>query len=421
MLRSKSLLGILAFLKPYWVGTTLAITLLLFNIALELFLPRISGSAINQLRYAIATNTPYEPWGLAELFLAVAFERSCVAFCLGRIRNRLVQGTLKDIRAAYFDAVQGLSFTYHDKTNTGELISRGTADISRLQEFIFACLFLGIDISIAMIMTVVLITFISPLAGLATICTLGPTVGLIVYYARLLNPKWRKIQDLHGELTTVIQENIAGVRVVKAFAREPDEIAKFRERRDIFVGTVLETVNYWAGRVPMAQFIFGSEHAADSLDLRHAGDFRAFAGRKSRDDHLLPDGHRRAHGADRPVREHHPKRERECRARDGSARGAAEDVERHGRAFGQDGRGRAGRLRARLVSVPGRKRAGRAGRFVRRAAGTDHRHRWRDRRREEHAGPSHSPLLRSRFRRCAYQRHRCPANSSCAGCAGRSA
>ena len=259
--RSKNLLGILSFLKPYWIGATLAITLLLFNISLEMFLPRIWGSAINQLRDQlrdhVATNPPFNPWGLAALFLAVAFERSCVGFCLGRIRNRLVQSTLKDLRAAYFDAVQGLSFAYHDKTNTGELISRGTADISRLQEFLFACLFLGIDISIAMVMSIILITFISVPAGIATLCTLGPTVGLIIYYARILNPKWRKIHDLHGDLTTVIQENIAGVRVVKAFARETDEIAKFRAQRDRFVATVLDTVNYWASRVPKAQFIFG--------------------------------------------------------------------------------------------------------------------------------------------------------------------
>jgi ATP-binding cassette subfamily B protein len=156
--RSKSLLGILSFLRPYWIGTTLTIGLLLFNIALEMLLPRIWGSAINQLRYHVATKQPFDPWGPAELFLAIAFERACVGFCLGRMRNRLVQGVLKDIRAAYFDAVQGLSFAYHDKTNTGELISRGTADISRLQEFIFACVFLGIDISIAMTVTIILIT-----------------------------------------------------------------------------------------------------------------------------------------------------------------------------------------------------------------------------------------------------------------------
>ncbi|MCE0522035.1 MAG: ABC transporter ATP-binding protein/permease [Methylacidiphilales bacterium] len=255
--RPRNLLGVLSFLKRYSGSVALAIGLLLFNIGLEMTLPRISGTAINQLRAAVTTNTPYNPWFLAKVFIGLALLRSVVGFVLGRIRNRVVQNTLKDLRAAYFDAVQRLSFAYHDKTNTGELISRGTADISRLQEFLFACLFLGIDITVAMISTIILITWISPIVGLTTFLTLAPTVGLIIYYARKLHPQWRKVHDLHAEMTTVIQENVAGVRVVKAFAREPDEVSKFRARRDEFMTTVFNTVNYWAGRVPMAQFIFG--------------------------------------------------------------------------------------------------------------------------------------------------------------------
>jgi ATP-binding cassette subfamily B protein len=255
--RSKNLLGVLSFLKRYRLGASIAITLLLGNIALEMTLPRISGTAINELRGASSNHTPYDPWHFVEWYLGLVFVRACLGFVLGRLRNRIVQGTLKDLRAAYFDAVQRLSFTYHDKTNTGELISRGTGDIARLQEFFFACLFLGIDIAVAMIVTVILIAWISPLAGLATFLTLVPTVGLIAYYARQLHSQWREVHDLHGEMTTVIQENIAGVRVVKAFARERDEISKFRERRDAFMNRFFQTVNYWAGRVPMAQFIFG--------------------------------------------------------------------------------------------------------------------------------------------------------------------
>jgi len=255
--RPRNLLGVLSFLKRYPGSVALAIGLLLFNIGLEMTLPRISGTAINWLKDSVTSGTPYHPWGLAGLFVGLALIRSMVGFALGRIRNRVVQATLKDIRAAYFDAVQRLSFAYHDKTNTGELISRGTADIFRLQEFLFACVFLGIDISVAMSVSIILIAWISPLAGLVTFLTMAPTVGLIVYYARKLHPQWRKVHDLHGGMTTVIQENIAGVRVVKAFARESDEVTKFRDRRDEFMTTVLNTVNYWAARVPMAQFIFG--------------------------------------------------------------------------------------------------------------------------------------------------------------------
>jgi ATP-binding cassette subfamily B protein len=255
--RSQNLLGILSFLKRYAAGTSCAVSLLLFNIGLEMVLPRISREAINELGLALKTHTLFLPWRLAELFVAVALVRAIAGLFLGRLRNRLIQAVLKDLRAAYFDAVQRLSFAYHDKSNTGELISRGTADIARLQEFLFACLFLGIDISVAMVVTVVLIAVASPVAGLITFLTLAPTVGLIAYYARLLHPQWRKVHDLHAEMTVVIQENIAGVRVVKAFAREEDEIAKFTARRDAFLETLLRTVHYWSGRVPMAQFIFG--------------------------------------------------------------------------------------------------------------------------------------------------------------------
>jgi ATP-binding cassette subfamily B protein len=255
--RSRNLLGVLSFLKPYKASVTLAVGMLLVNIGLEMTLPRVSGTAINQMHHAIDTGTPYLPWTMAGLFVGLALLRSALGFTMGRLRNRLVQATLKDIRSTYFDAVQRLSFAYHDKTNTGELISRGTSDINRLQEFLFACLFLGIDIAVAMVVTIILIAWISPICGLITLVTLVSTVSLIVYCARQLHAHWRKTHDLNAEMTTTIQENIAGVRVVKAFARERDEVSKFRGRRDAFVAQFLATVNYWAGRVPMAQFIFG--------------------------------------------------------------------------------------------------------------------------------------------------------------------
>jgi ABC-type multidrug transport system fused ATPase/permease subunit len=255
--RSKNLLGVLTFLMRYRVSAAFVVGLLLVNIAIEMALPRVSAAAINAMDHAVRLKLPLNPWKFAALFCGLALARAIIGFGLGRLRNRTIQNTLQDIRAAYFDAVQRLSFAYHDKTNTGELITRGTADIMKLQDFLFACLFLGIDISVAMVTTVILIAVISPWCGLATFLTLAPTVGLIAFYARRLHPQWRQVQDLHAEVTTVIQENIAGVRVVKAFAREDDEISKFRGKRDLFVSKLLQTVNYWAGRVPLAQLIFG--------------------------------------------------------------------------------------------------------------------------------------------------------------------
>jgi ATP-binding cassette subfamily B protein len=248
---------VLGFLARYRRMAAAAVGLLFFNISMEMALPYVSGQAINQLQAAAKNHLPLDPWRMAEIFFALAAVRAAGAFTAGRVRNFLVQSTLKDLRAAYFNAVQRLSFSYHDKTNTGELISRGTGDITRLQEFLFACLFLGFDISLAMIATVFLIARISLLCGIVTFLAITPALALIHYYARRLHPRWRKVHDLHGALTTTIQENIAGVRVVKAFAREKDEITKFTGRQGTLLDHALSTAGYWASRVPMAQFIFG--------------------------------------------------------------------------------------------------------------------------------------------------------------------
>ena len=90
-----------------------------------------------------------------------------------------------------------------------------------------------------------------------TLAAMIPTIAAMAFFAARLQPRWRQVHERHGEMSTVLQENIAGVRVVKAFARESREIARFRERRDAFLRELHDTVNYWAARVPFAQFLFG--------------------------------------------------------------------------------------------------------------------------------------------------------------------
>src|SRR5262249_36001771 len=147
-----------------------------------------------------------------------------------------------DIRSAIYNALQRLAFTYHDKTNTGELISRATTDVWRLQDFLPACLLLSVDIVVSLTLTVGLIFSINPVLGWVAVGTVVPTVGLIGFFATKLRPQWRHVHDLHGAMTTVIQENIAGVRVVKAFAREQAQIDRFRGKKESYLDYLLATV-----------------------------------------------------------------------------------------------------------------------------------------------------------------------------------
>jgi ATP-binding cassette subfamily B protein len=253
----RSLVATLAFLGRYPGRVSACIGLLLINISIEMTLPQIIGSAITNLRWHMEWGAEFPRLSYVALFLSLVLIRTAVGHLLGPTRNRLVQRTLNDVRNAIYDAMQRLSFAYHDKTSSGELISRSTTDVWRLQEFFFASLLMAIDIAVSLVLTIVLISFVSPRLALITIGTVFPTALLLGYYARKLQPQWRKVHDLHGEMTTVVQENIAGVRVVKAFARENSEIQKFTRKRDIYLDTMMRTVTYWSTRVPVAQFLFG--------------------------------------------------------------------------------------------------------------------------------------------------------------------
>ena len=255
--KTRNLLGVLPFLWRYPRAIALTVGILLVIISIELTLPQIIGRAVSDLRLHLRGESIFDPRFYVMIFLSLVLIRAGLGFLLGPIRNKLIQTALGDIRAAIYDSLQRLAFSYHDKTNSGELISRSTADVFRLQDFFFACLLLSFDIVVSLIAIIWLIWMASPVLALITVGTAAPTIALIAFYASKLRPQWRLVHDQHGAMTTVIQENIAGVRVVKAFAKEHAQVEKFREKKQVFLNTLLQTVNYWAARVPFAQFIFG--------------------------------------------------------------------------------------------------------------------------------------------------------------------
>ncbi|HAB15676.1 MAG TPA: ABC transporter ATP-binding protein [Verrucomicrobiota bacterium] len=252
----RSLASLLPFLRrrPGWVAASLG--LLLINIAIELSLPQILGNAITRLG-DVANSEPFSLREAVVLFLSLVVLRTLIGMILGPVRNATVQRTLGDVRAAVYDALQRQTFGWHDNVRTGELISRASTDIGRLQEFFFVCLLFAVDVVAGLIGTVWLVFAASALLGWITLAAMVPTVFALGFFAVRLQPRWRKVHDRHSAMSTVIQENIAGVRVVKAFAREPAELAKFQAKKVAFLTELTSAVNYWAARVPFAQFIFG--------------------------------------------------------------------------------------------------------------------------------------------------------------------
>ncbi|MCW5557808.1 MAG: ABC transporter ATP-binding protein [Verrucomicrobiae bacterium] len=253
---ARALWEIVRFLGRRPGAIAVSVGLLLVNIGIELYLPQIPGDAIT----ALGQPEPPPGFSLSRSVLALmalVTLRAGIGLFLGPLRNLTAQRTLGDIRSAVYDALQRRAFSWHDNARTGELISRASTDVGRLQEFIFVCLLFSVDIAAGVLGTLALVFALSPLLGGLTLLALAPTVAAMGFFAVRLQPRWRRVHDRHGAMSTVIQENIAGVRVVKAFAREAAQVARFRERRDDYLRELLDAVNYWAARVPFAQFVFG--------------------------------------------------------------------------------------------------------------------------------------------------------------------
>lgn len=253
---ARALWGVVKFLghRPGWVA--LSIGLLLVNISIELSLPQILGNTITQLGRGGVGQSKSLAWAVGTFFGLVTI-RTLVGILLGPIRNRTAQETLGDIRSAVYEALQRQSFSWHDNARLGELISRAGTDVGRLQEFVFVCLLFSVDLLVGLAGSWVLIFLLSPVLGWLALASMGPTVLCMGLFAVRLQPRWRVVHDRHSAMSTVVQENIAGVRVVKAFARESAEVLKFRRMRDDYLLELFRTIEYWSTRVPFAQFVFG--------------------------------------------------------------------------------------------------------------------------------------------------------------------
>jgi ATP-binding cassette subfamily B protein len=253
----RDLRRVVAYLGRYPVAVAASLGLLLTILALEMAIPQVVGLAVDALRAALARGE--RDFGIgtyAWLLAAMALARAALAIVLGPIRNRLIQRVLADIRLDVLQAIHRLTFSYHDRMKSGELISRATTDVWRLQDFLFACLFLSLDVVVAILTTLVLIFFVSPVLGAVALLTIFPTLGLIALFAHKLQPQWRKVHDLHSAMTTVVQENVAGVRVVRAFAQEQAETGRFRAKKEEYLSHFKRTLTGWAVRVPLAQFVY---------------------------------------------------------------------------------------------------------------------------------------------------------------------
>jgi ATP-binding cassette subfamily B protein len=163
----------------------------------------------------------------ALLIVAFAVLRGVFSFVQSFMAEKTSQGVAFDLRNAIFEKVQRLSFSYYDQNQTGQLMIRATDDVERLRTFIAQGLILTVQSFLLLIGALIILALTNWQLTLVILPLLPIALVLFMVFGRLSQPLFAIVQSKLAALNAILQENLAGIKVVKAFAREPYEAQRF--------------------------------------------------------------------------------------------------------------------------------------------------------------------------------------------------
>ncbi len=212
------------FVGPYrWVAILLILTVIL-PVVMELVVPRALNYIIDQ---GIGPGDMGAIWRGSGIMLATALTGAIATLGQGVCRALLAQGLAYDMRNKLFAHIQTYSFANLDKMKTGQLMTRLSSDVDLVRGFVSHGLSLFLRASLMLIGSVTMMFIIDQRLALITLVVLPLAGFLIRQLMRLAQPLFMVVQTKLSDLNTAVQENLAGVQVVKAFVREHFEIERF--------------------------------------------------------------------------------------------------------------------------------------------------------------------------------------------------
>lgn len=176
--------------------------------------------------------------------------------------ERMSQSVAYDFRSEIFAKISRLSFSYHDKNQTGQLMIRATDDVEKVRLFIGQGLLMTLQAFVLLIGAIVILWFTNQALTLVVLPILPVALAVFMVFGAITQPLFSEVQKRISRLNTVLQENMAGLKVVKAFAREPHEQGRFDQAADAVLAQQLKVSRIFAFLFPLIFLIMNLGQAA---------------------------------------------------------------------------------------------------------------------------------------------------------------
>lgn len=250
----KTLLRLMIYVRPNAKWVFIAVSIMIVATICDLIAPWVLSEIFDE---GIGKRDMSLVMWLTLSLIGIQALKSIGMFVQGYLQELVGQNVVFQLRGELYAHLQRLSFSYYDRAQTGQLMSRMTGDIDSVKNFVgfgAMSLFTGMLTFLGTIIFMLTMQWQVTVISLITI----PFILFVLWrFNKNVGPAWSKIREQMGRLTTTLQENISGIRVVKSFATEGVEQQKFAQRNEQSFETNMERAKLEAKSFPLMGFYGG--------------------------------------------------------------------------------------------------------------------------------------------------------------------
>jgi ATP-binding cassette subfamily B protein len=188
--------------------------------------------------------------GAGALVVLFAVLRGLFSYIQTYMNERVGQSIAFDMRNDLFAKIQRLSFSYHDKNQTGQLMVRATDDVEKVRLFLAQGLLMAVQAVVLLVSAIVILFFTNAKLTLVVLPILPLVFVLMMLLGRQMQPIFTVVQTRLSALNTTLQENLAGIKVIKAFVREPEQRTRFNRQADDLMEQQIKVSRFFSIMMP---------------------------------------------------------------------------------------------------------------------------------------------------------------------------
>jgi ABC-type multidrug transport system fused ATPase/permease subunit len=218
----KTFWRLLGFLRPYKRGVIVSFVLAAAAMGVSVLIPALVGLTVDEIR---GDGADLWPLGLAVAGAGVL--RLVFSVARRLVAGRVSLGVEYDLRNRMYEHLQSLELAFFDSQQTGQLMSRATVDLQLVRFFLGYGLIWLVQSALTIVITAAVMIVLDPFLALVALAPTPWVIWIAFRYGQRNRPATQEVQQRIAELTAEAEENIGGVRVVKAFAQEPRQLRRF--------------------------------------------------------------------------------------------------------------------------------------------------------------------------------------------------